>query len=172
MFRSTMNGKSSKHGKESHELGELSDLLADLEREFPVLVAEAAYVGPPAGVFRELDLAHLPPPARNVLTALGRLLWRQFEVLQLQAIGGRLTRRVPPLDVALEAVASELTFAARCLSAAHGIHRATAGDKAGREIGKLGVRSLRRMHGLIQEIEKQLPALRAAREVSDAPRTS
>lgn len=167
-----MNDESAKAGFEDSEPATLAELLAALEREFPVLVEEAAYDGPPAGLFRELDLAHLPLPARHVLIALGRLLWRHFETLRtLPGVPGT-ARRVPALDSALAAIAGEFRFAAKCLSAAHGVHRVVPQDANGRAIGQLGMRSLRRLQSLIREIDHQLPALLAARGVSGARRAS
>jgi hypothetical protein len=167
MFRATMSTKSAKPSTDLFAASDLATLLAELEGSFPALKAEAAYAGPPAGLFREMDLLHLPPVARHTLVALGRLLWRYFQELEKNEAGHKVVDLAAPLPLALRALASEARYAADWLATTRGVHRLTRRGPGQAAFGQLAGRSLRKLQSLSREIDSQLPLLLVAVEVKN-----
>jgi hypothetical protein len=113
-----MKTKSSETAANPQSAGRtFAELMADLDREEGLGGASLPYTGPPFGMFRELDFALLDPRARAVAQRLGRLLWRNFQLVRNELLRGSLPEP-PPLPLAASAVAAELRYNAATLAAA------------------------------------------------------
>lgn len=149
----TMHAKSSETVSNPQSVERaLGELLAQLETEFGSGPGPGGYEGPPFGMFRELDFATLPPLARQAMQVLGRNFWQIYQCLE-DELGDGAGRPAPSLEVAASAVAAELEWSARALTAACSTERPSPSQS--RDLLRLGLRSVKQMKRLAVDLQQR-----------------
>jgi hypothetical protein len=133
--------------------GELERVCAELERDFPLLGAHRQSHEPEAGLFRPLELARLPVPARQLMAVLGLSLYRIFQEFAGELGSDKERRGLPPLGELLGALEAELQYSARALEAAIAVERRTGQSKEAAAILQLARRSARRLATVVHHLE-------------------